>query len=71
MKELLERILAREIEKAGGDLKWIKPAMKYAINHDIYDPRKVTAICLCGQDALLDGTYQKKLEACSTNRRVK
>lgn len=62
---LLAKILTREVKKMDGDVRWIKPALEYAAKKKITDPRKVLAICLCGTDRLLNGEYQKNLEACS------
>lgn len=64
-RNLLELILKREINRVHGDKRWIKPTLDFAVEHKIHDPRKVTAICLCGKDDLFDGTYQTKLLACS------
>ena len=63
---ILTKILTREIERVeGGRLEWIKPAIKYALAHDMNDPRQVTAICLSGGDQLLDGSYQEMLRSCA------
>lgn len=64
-RKVLQKILLREIAKANGKKAWIKPALDFAEDQNIYDPRKVTAICLCGADDLLRGTYQDKLLATS------
>lgn len=64
-RTLLKRILEREVAKVKGDRRWIKPSLDYAESENIYDPRKVTAICLCGREQLLDGTYQRKLKSCA------
>lgn len=62
---LLRRILEREVAGVeGGKKAWIKPTLEYAIANRIHDPRKVTAICLCGRDELTTGAYQAKLERC-------
>ena len=60
---ILRRILEREIDKVGGDPMWITPAIKYATEHKIADPRLVTAICLCGRDQLIDNSYQVILDS--------
>lgn len=66
-REQLRMILQREILKLpdSGDLAWADPALDYCDEHGITDPRKVTAICLCGRDDLITGEYQKMLEATS------
>lgn len=58
----LEKILMREVVKIEGDLGWIEPALDYCEQMGISDPRKVTALCLCGRDMLLDGSYQQMLK---------
>lgn len=67
-RDLLKRILEREIERVKGKRAWIKPTLDYAEEENITDPRKVSAICLCGRDALLDGSYQEKLTQTSTKK---
>lgn len=64
-RKLLSLILEREIKRIGGDKRWIKPALDFAETEGITDPRKVTAIALCGRSALLSGEYQRKLRATS------
>lgn len=64
-RKLLERILKREIDRVRGNHKWIKPTLDFAVSENIFDPRKVTAICLCGRDKLFSGEYQTKLKAVS------
>jgi hypothetical protein len=59
--EVIQRILTREIAKIEGDEEWIKPAMEYAAEKNIDDPRMITALCLCGGDGWLDGSYVKML----------
>lgn len=59
---LLRKILAREVEKAGGDKRWIDPAIEHckdAENTD--DPRRIIAVCLSGREKLLNGSFQKDL----------
>jgi hypothetical protein len=60
-KDILYRILEREVDAIGGDKAWIQPAIDFAEICDENDPRRVTAICLCGKDALLNGTYQSNI----------
>lgn len=57
----IRRIVTREVERVKGKSKWIEPTMRFVKKFKIRDPRKVVAICLCGGDDLLSGTYQKKL----------
>jgi hypothetical protein len=61
---ILRKILSREIAKVQGDYAWIDPAVEFALAMGITDPRKVTSICLCGRENLLDGSYQDKVVAC-------
>jgi hypothetical protein len=70
---ILTRIITREIgrlpnaddpEFMAHAVQWIQPAIKFALDHKMNDPRQVTAICLSGQDALIDGSYQKMLDEC-------
>lgn len=63
-KLIMQRILEREVARVNGKPEWIPPTLAYCcdLNH-IFDPRKVIPVCLCGRDALLDGSYQRHLEA--------
>jgi hypothetical protein len=66
-RTVLERILRREVAKHGGREEWIEPTLKYCVDdRDMNDPRKIIPICMCGRDALLDGSYQKTLDAIRT-----
>lgn len=60
-REVLRRILEREVARVKGKRKWIAPTLDYATENKISDPRKVISICLCGRDELLSGVYQEKL----------
>lgn len=60
-KDVLGRILAREIDKLDGDRAWIAPTLEYAESKGINDPRMLSALCLCGRDAWLDGSFEKML----------
>lgn len=62
-RDMLAMILQREVNKVNGDHAWIQPALDYCEANEITDPRRVTAICLCGRDKLVTGEYQKMLEA--------
>jgi len=60
-RELLRKILEREVGLAEGNVAWIEPTLDYAEEFQITDPRSVTSICLRGKNQLLDGSYQGKL----------
>jgi hypothetical protein len=62
-RDLLARILTREVGKINGNTEWIIPTLDYADDHGISDPRQVISLCLCGRDGWLDGTYAKTLAA--------
>lgn len=57
-RELLTRILEREVRRIDGNMEWINPALDFAEEIDTSDPREIIAITLCGRDDLLDGSYQ-------------
>ena len=57
----ITRILQREIAKLDGDDEWIEPTISYAREKNIDDPRMIAALCLCGRDGWLDGSYVKML----------
>lgn len=59
--DTIRRILTREIAKLEGDDAWIAPAIEYAREKNIDDPRMITALCLCGRDGWLDGSFYKML----------
>lgn len=52
-RDLLWKILDREIKDVGGKEEWISPALDYAAKIDTTDPREVIAIALAGGDELL------------------
>jgi len=63
-RELMKRILEREVFKIKGNVEWIEPTLKFCMDEQgINDPRKIIPVCLCGMDNLLDGSYQKSLIA--------
>lgn len=62
-RELLRRIVLREIESVQGRVEWTDPTLDYAEQAHITDPREVIAIALCGGDDLLNGSYQRHLLA--------
>lgn len=61
-RELLKKILIRDVAAINGDPAWIEPALDFASKHEITDPRRVIAICKCGRNKLLTGEYQIVLE---------
>jgi AAA domain (dynein-related subfamily) len=65
-RDVCMRILRREIAKVDGDQDWAEPAYDYCESHGIVDVRRMIAICLCGADGLLDGSYQKMLDETSS-----
>lgn len=68
---ILRKILNREINQVQtGDSRWIEPTLEYAQRHNIYDPREVKSICLCGGDDLLTGKYQLILDKLRKNEEL-
>lgn len=68
-REILRKILEREVSKINGNFAWIEPTLQYCDEKKLDDPRKVVPICICGKDKLLTGEYQKWLNSisCRTN----
>jgi hypothetical protein len=66
-RQVLLKILRREVERTNGKLSWIDPTLDYAEEMKIHDPRTLIAIMLCGKDELFNGSYQAKLRACSNH----
>ena len=63
-RTVLEQILRREVARHRGREEWIEPTLKYCVDEKkMNDPRKIVPICMCGRDSLLDGSYQKTLDA--------
>lgn len=60
-QEVIRKILVREVEKIDGDEAWVEPTLEYAREKSITDPRMISALCLCGRDAWLDGSFAKML----------
>lgn len=60
-RDILYKILNREVRQIGGDIAWIEPTLTFAEEMDISDPRKIIAYCLTGREKLLDGSYQAML----------
>jgi hypothetical protein len=65
-KQVLRLILEREVLRVDGDPDWIQPAIDWCVDMEgTNDPRRVTTVCLSGQDKLLTGEYQEWLgEVC-------
>ncbi|MCK9458610.1 MAG: ATP-binding protein [Proteobacteria bacterium] len=63
-REILQKILTREVSHIpGGKTAWITPALDFADELHITDPREVISICLSGQDDLLTKQYQSDYRA--------
>jgi len=61
-RDVLRKILLREVVKAKGNTDWIEPALEFCIDEmGLDDPRQVIPICICGRERLLDGTYQEAI----------
>src|SRR5215472_12755770 len=59
-RELLGRILKREVDAIDGKDEWIVPTLDLAEEIMTTDPREVISLLLCGRDALLTGEFQKE-----------
>lgn len=59
-RELLGRILQREVDAIDGKNEWIEKALDLADEIRTTDPREVISLMLCGRDALLDGVFQQE-----------
>lgn len=58
-REIIYKILEREIYKIEGDTAWIEPTLEFCVdNLGWYDPREIIPVCICGRDKLLDNSYQ-------------
>ena len=67
-REVRAMILQREIDKIirrgeEASSKWIEPTLDLAETLDTTDPRELINLMLCGQDALLDGSFQREMIA--------
>lgn len=61
-REVLKKILEREILTCDGKAEWIEPALDWCLDEEkTNDPRRIITVCLSGRDALLDESYQKHL----------
>lgn len=62
-REIMRRILMREVVEIDGDEKWVEPALEFAYDKwCITDPRDVINIMSCGGKRLLNGEAQKDYE---------
>lgn len=60
--------LKRYVEMVDGDERWIQPAIDFVRNVEKTDDlRRIQTVMLSGRDRLLDGSYQKILQAASNN----
>jgi len=59
-RKVLELILRRDIQKNGGKIAWIQPAIELAEQIETNDPRKVLAF-LDGAERLETGAYQRDI----------
>ena len=58
-REIMQRILEREVDSISGNRDWIEPALKLGFDEfKITDPRDIVTIATCGGDRLLTGQYQ-------------
>lgn len=61
-REVLSKILKREVLKVSGDDRWIEAALTFCYDENkTTDPRKIIPVCLCGKEELLTGIYQDHL----------
>ena len=62
-REMLAKILSREIAKVNGDMRWITPTLEMCdeLNITPEGPRAIITHCLCGREQLLTGEYQTML----------
>ena len=62
-RDLMHKILSREVTSINGNGKWIEPVLDYMEHIGSSDPRKAISFCLRGRDAWLDGSFRAKLES--------
>lgn len=63
-REIMKQILLREVTEIKGDVNWIEPTLKFAVDKwCMDDPRDIITILSCGGDRLLSGKYQIDYEA--------
>jgi hypothetical protein len=61
-REVLRRILLREVRASGGNEAWVEPALDLCAAEGTDDPRRAIAL-LDGRDRLLTGAYQADWQA--------
>lgn len=63
-RKTLTKILEKELRQIpNAKPEWIEPALDYCDKYGITDPRDIIGVCTTGQDRLIDGSYQKWLDA--------
>lgn len=61
-RDLMEKILEREVKNYGGDEVWIEPALELAYDTlNISDPRRIIAMMMLGKYDLISGEYQRRM----------
>jgi hypothetical protein len=64
MRMILEREIQKLIDAGGqGNMGWIDPAIKFADEMGVKDPRRVIALCLNGKDRWFDGSFEADCKA--------
>lgn len=62
-REVMKKILEREVAEMKGDVAWIEPALEFGFDKwGITDPRDIITICTCGRGRLLTGKAQSDYE---------
>ena len=69
-RELLRRILMREVHKIpGGKEEWVEPALKYALEIEkTFQARRIKSIMTNARDRLLDGSFQRARSRMAVQR---
>lgn len=63
-REIMQRILEREMTEMKGRREWIEPTLQFAYDKwGMSDPRDIITICSCGGDRLLNGSFQQDFES--------
>ena len=61
-REVLEKILIREVNKFNGKIEWVSKTLEFAFDEMKWDdPRRIIPICLCGREKLMTGEYQESI----------
>lgn len=60
-RDLMGKILRREITQVNGSFQWIEPVLDYMDELESSDPRKAISFALRGRDGWIDGTFADKL----------